>query len=101
MFYITTGSQDVAYDLARIALEEKLAGCANVFPIRSNFPWQGVVQEENEHVLILKTIPSLIEKLSSLIKKHHPYEVPCIMHWVVDVNLEYGNWITSNLSDQF
>jgi uncharacterized protein involved in tolerance to divalent cations len=42
-----------------MAIEQQLAACANVFPMQSVFPWNGEIQQEEEFVLILKTLPSL------------------------------------------
>ena len=97
LFYITTPDEPVAKKLGHLAVETKLAACANIFPIQSVFPWDNKLNEENEFVLILKTSTSLTDKLKGFISEQHPYEVPCIISWDVDVNDAYGNWITENV----
>jgi len=93
LFYITTGDQETASKLSHQAIELKLAACGNIFPINSIFPWENVMQKDEEFVLILKTTPALKEQLRHFISRIHPYEVPCILSWNVEVNEEYLNWI--------
>jgi len=97
IFYIPVNSSEIAQIIGRVAVEKKLAACANIFPIQSIFPWEGAVQDESEFVLILKTITTLNEKLSNFIRENHPYEIPCIMNWIVEVNQEYGEWVERNV----
>lgn len=93
IFYIPVSNSDVAQKIGQLAVELKLAACANFFPIQSIFPWEGAVQNESEFILILKTVTKLNEKLSDFIRDNHPYEIPCIINWNVEVNHEYGEWI--------
>ena len=97
IFYIPVSTQSEATSLGRKAVENRLAACANIFPVQSIFPWEGSIQNEGENVLLLKTIPSLTFKLRDFFSEHHPYEVPCIMNWNVEVNEEYGKWIRKNV----
>lgn len=98
LFYIPISTQSEATSLGRKTIENRLAACANVFPIQSIFPWEGAIQNEGEYVLVLKTITSLDDKLRDFISDHHPYDVPCIMSWDVEVNEVYGEWIRENVS---
>ena len=97
LFYITTPNEPTAKQLGHLVVEQKLAACANIFPIQSVFPWDDKLNEENEFVLILKTVPQLVHRLNVFVSEHHPYEVPCIMNWEVEVNEAYGKWITENV----
>jgi periplasmic divalent cation tolerance protein len=97
LFYITINSSEAAQRIADEAIEKKLAGCANIFTIDSVFPWEEKMQHEGEHVLLLKTIPALKKDLEEFVLSVHPYDIPCIMTWDVDVNEAYGNWITCNV----
>jgi periplasmic divalent cation tolerance protein len=97
LFYIPVGSHADAIALGDYAIEQKLAACANVFPIDSTFPWQGQLQHDKEIVLLLKTLPAFSESLRQLIRSRHAFEVPCIISWAVDVNDEYGKWVAQCL----
>lgn len=98
LFYITNKDKDAADALANLALEKRVAGCANIFSSHSFFPWEKKLHEEDEYVLILKTLPVLKDELRMFIAKHHPYEIPCIISWNVDVNESYGSWIQENIN---
>lgn len=93
LFYITISTKEAGELLGNFAIEKKLAACANIFPINSIFPWEGDIQNSGEYVLILKTILSRKIELLSFIEQNHPYELPCILNWEVEVNDEYGRWI--------
>ncbi|MBK9981448.1 MAG: divalent-cation tolerance protein CutA [Saprospiraceae bacterium] len=97
LFYIPTASKTEAISLGEKAIENRIAACSNIFPIQSIFPWEGTIQNENEFVLVLKTIPSLKNQLTSFITSLHSYEVPCILSWIVEVNESYGMWIKENV----
>jgi len=92
-FYIPVGSAEEANALGKMAVENKLAACSNIFPIQSMYPWNDQLQQDHEFVLILKTFPALNAELQALIEKHHSYKVPCILHWEGEVNEAYGKWM--------
>jgi periplasmic divalent cation tolerance protein len=97
VFYIPTGSEEEAVSLGKMAVSERLAACANSYPIQSCYPWEGALQEDQEFVLLLKTIPEFIPALRRFIEEHHAYSTPCIMHWEAEVNEAYGQWMRSVL----
>ena len=80
--FIYTSAPDVetAKIIARAAVEERLAACANILPhMESIYRWKGKIEEAREVVLILKTRAVLFDKLEARIKALHPYECPCII----------------------
>ncbi|MBX2892933.1 MAG: divalent-cation tolerance protein CutA [Saprospiraceae bacterium] len=95
VFYITHPDEATARRVAAHLVQERLAACANVFPITSAFWWRGAVQHEGEWVSIVKTRLDLEEKLEAEIHKMHPYEVPCIMRWEARANADYEAWIVA------
>lgn len=98
VFYIPVGSSEEASALGKMAIEKKLAACANVFPIQSSFLWESKMQDEQEFILLLKTFPSLKEKLRILISATHSYDTPAILSWQAEVNEEYANWMSDQLA---
>jgi len=52
--FITT-PREVADDIARTLVEERLAACVNRVPCRSTYRWDGAVQEDAETILLAKT----------------------------------------------
>jgi periplasmic divalent cation tolerance protein len=80
LIYVTCPGRRAALRIARAALGERLAACANLIgPMRSLFRWQGRVQAADEVVLILKTTGTLSRRLGERVAALHPYTVPCVV----------------------
>ncbi len=99
VFYIPTSSEKEALQLGRDAMAENLAACSNVFPVASAYTWQGSLREDSEYILILKTTVSKRSALKAWLESAHPYEVPCIASWLVDVNTAYGKWVEEQVQE--
>jgi len=76
--YLTCKNVTEARRLARLALEKRLAGCANIFPVTSLYWWKGAIEGSREAAIILKTRSSLVRTLIAELEKAHSYDVPCI-----------------------
>jgi periplasmic divalent cation tolerance protein len=78
--YMTAGNSEEARRIARALVEERLAACVNILgPMNSFYEWNGVVQDDQEVVLIAKTRRSKFAPLCARAKELHSYEVPCIV----------------------
>ena len=97
IFYIPVGSSKEASSLGDMAIEKHLAACSNIFPVQSGFVWEEKMQQEQEFVLLLKTFPTLRERLRIFISSVHSYKTPAILSWQVEVNDEYGKWMSDQL----
>ena len=95
--YITYSSEENAQKIADQLLKKKLVACANIFPIKSMYWWNGNIENENEYVSIVKTISENWGVLQKEISKIHPYEVPCIMKIEAEANEEYEKWIQNEV----
>lgn len=96
-FYIPVGNASEAATLGNLAIKEQLAACANVFPVQSAFKWDGVIQQEPEYILVLKTMPHKKSALREFVESKHSYETPCIISWDAEVNEAYGKWVAQQL----
>ena len=73
----TTSSENEAKKLASLAIENKVASCAQIdAPITSIYRWDNAIQCEQEYRITLKTHRLCLLRLEALIKKHHSYENP-------------------------
>lgn len=91
---VTAPSEAQARRLARKLLNSKQAACVNFVPIDSMFVWRGVIQEEEETLMIIKTRADAFDGLMSSIKEAHTHEMPEIIGMpVVLGSREYLNWI--------
>lgn len=94
VLYVTCPDEEVALELSRALVEERLAACTNVFPITSVYRWEGDLVEEGEVGMYVKTRPDLVDDATALLLAEHPYEVPCVVDLgVAAVNDAYGAWV--------
>lgn len=92
---VTTPTPEKAAEIARAAVEERLAACGNVVPgLRSIYRWRGEVQDDAEALLVLKTTRGRFEALRDRILALHPYEVPEVIALPVEAgSAAYLAWI--------
>lgn len=77
---VTAPSAEEAGRLGRLAVERRLAACAQVAgPITSTYWWEGTVTCATEWVCTLKTMASRLQELTDLLRGAHTYEVPEII----------------------
>ncbi|MEQ1745526.1 MAG: divalent-cation tolerance protein CutA [Saprospiraceae bacterium] len=93
IFYVTHPDEATARRIGTQLVEERLAACANVFPVSSAYWWDGAVQQDNEWVSVLKTRTELEAALEAAILRIHPYDVPCILRFEACANTGYEQWI--------
>ena len=84
--YITTQDEKEARQIGKTLVEEKLAACVNIHPIKSIYRWEGQIQEDDEMALFVKTKAELADEVIQRVKELHSYEVPCI----VSLSIEKG-----------
>lgn len=97
LVYSTLPDKKAAVKLQQELVQLKLAGCVNIFPIDSCFEWGGVFENDQEWVLLAKTLPSFTPKVFEFIENHHPYDTPCILNWKTEANEAYVSWMKSSL----
>ena len=83
--YALFGSAEEARTIARTAVEEGLAACANILaPCHSLYRWEGRIEEAAEIPVLLKTRADLAECLIERIDSLHSYEVPAAVAWGIE-----------------
>jgi periplasmic divalent cation tolerance protein len=92
---LCTAPPEISTDLARRLVEERLVACVNILPgIRSVYRWQGAVQEDSEHLLVMKTAAERADALVVRIRELHPYQVPEVLCLPVDAGSgPYLDWV--------
>lgn len=98
--YTTFPKQEDAAHVARRVIEKNLASCVNIFPQgRSFYNWDGVVQDAEECVMIVKTVKDQWDALRAEIENGHPYEIPCITAIpMLDANKPFLAWMEDQVS---
>ena len=86
---------DSAFNLARAVVQLRLAACANVLsPATSFYRWEGREEQATEHPVLIKTTDARYAELERAIKRLHPYTLPEIIAWPVEMGLPaYLEWV--------
>jgi periplasmic divalent cation tolerance protein len=93
---VTTVETRAAADtLARGAVDQRLAACAQVLgPIESTYWWQGAIETAEEWQVVFKTTTSRYPPLAEHIRSNHSYDVPEVLCLpVIDGDPAYFRWI--------
>lgn len=85
--------------LAERIVEAKLAACVQLLPqMTSVYFWEGKIQKEPEHLLLIKTLPEKYDALEAFIKANHGYTVPEIVAIPAErVSEQYLDWLKKYL----
>ncbi len=95
----TCPDRDTAERLARMLVGRRLAACVNIVPgLISVYRWQGAVQRDDEHLLLIKTNSERYSALETALRTEHPYELPEIVAvTITNGSTDYLRWITTEL----
>lgn len=100
VIYITAGSLDEARKIGRALVDDRLAACANIFPITSIYRWHGKVEEGYEFGIFIKTRKSKIKEVEKRVKQLHSYDVPCVISLDIEAGSEdYLKWIKESVQE--
>ena len=83
---------------ARTVVDERLAACVTTHsPVRSVYRWRGVVEEDVEQLVMMKTVRDRIDRLRERVRELHPAEVPeLVVLPVVDGDPAYLAWVAES-----
>ncbi len=97
----TCGNDEDATALAQLLVEQRLAACVNaVSKVASTYRWQGVVQQDQETLLIIKTTAARLAALDSAIRTHSKYELPEVIALPVQAgSAPYLAWIRESVAE--
>ncbi len=95
----TSPNPDVARALAQRLVESELAACVNVIPgIESHYRWNGMLECESEHLLLIKTHQARLKALEHMIREMVPYETPELLVLpVMGGSQDYLAWMRKGL----
>ena len=95
LFLVTVGNIEEGKNIARNLVENKVAACVNIIPnITSIYEWKGVIEEDNEYLLFIKTTEEKSALLIQKIKELHSYDPPeCIGFKIERGSQSYLKWI--------
>lgn len=81
--------------LAERLIGGRLAACVNILaPCRSVYRWEGAVQHDEEHPMLIKTTAERYPALEEALRAGHPYELPEIIAVPIERGLPaYLDWV--------
>lgn len=97
LVYITCKNKKEAERISLHLLKKRIIACANLFPIKSMYWWEGKIAKDNETVIIAKTNNKNFKKLESEVKRIHSYGIPCILRISAAANKEYQAWLKKEI----
>ncbi len=95
-----TAPEEVALELARKLVGERLAACVQVFPsMTSVYRWEGAIQEDPERLVQIKTTRERYQALQEFVVANHPYSVPEVLAFPATQGLEaYLQWVRDSVA---
>jgi len=98
LVFNTCPDLETARKIAEKLVNQKMAACVNIVPtIFSVYEWQGKIEQEQEHLLFIKTHKARYAELEALIREIHPYELPEIIAVPISNGLPgYLDWVNKN-----
>jgi periplasmic divalent cation tolerance protein len=86
-----------AEKLADTLIQKRVAACVNILaPCRSVYRWNGAVQHDEEHPVLIKTTRESYAALEAAIREAHPYELPEIVAVPIERGLpSYLDWVVA------
>ena len=95
LFLVTVPNIEEGQEIARNLVESKLVACVNIIKdIFSVYRWKGEIEEDSEHLLLIKTTEENSDLLIKKITEIHSYDNPeCIAFKIEKGSKRYLNWI--------
>ncbi len=96
-----TATEEEARQIARGAVERRLAACAQVIgPITSTYWWQGTIETAGEWLCLLKTTARHFDAVAAYIRAEHSYDTPEITATpIARGSPDYLGWISAETRD--
>ena len=93
-------SEAVGAKVATALLTRRLAACVNIIPgVTSMYHWDGAIQCDKEHLLVVKTRSAHVDAISALVKDKdvHPYDCVEVVALPIAAGApDYLHWVTEN-----
>jgi periplasmic divalent cation tolerance protein len=99
LVFVAVGSCSEAKEIAQHLVEKSLAACVSILKQNSIYRWEGKVTEDEENLLMIKTIKRRFTSLQNAILEKHSYDVPEIISIeITDGYQKYLEWLTDSVS---
>lgn len=94
------GSLEEAQTCTKDLLTKRLIACANLIPgIVSLYHWENELTEDQECLVIMKTLDHQTQNVVEYLESHHSYDIPEIITLPVNTTTDaYLSWIKKEIS---
>ena len=91
----TVASEDAARELVKSLVDDRLIACGTIVSRGTSlFRWDGVLTEETEFVVLMKTRLERWDALRAAVEERHAYEVPELLALPVEAGAaSYLQWV--------
>jgi len=98
--FITAPDKDEASRLADLLVERNLAACVQILPaMLSVYRWKGMIERQEEVLLIAKTFATKFAELEREVRAVHSYETPEIVAVpLTTVSEPYRQWLSASVN---
>jgi periplasmic divalent cation tolerance protein len=95
----TAASEAEARKIAHHLVERQLAACVNLIPrIMSLYRWQGIIEQSEEYLLLIKTTAGKFTQIRQTIEELHSYQLPeCISIPITQGSEAYLAWMEDSV----
>ena len=93
LIYIPCKDMKEAKKIARTLLKQRLIACANFLPMHSMYWWKGKIKENNETLLLGKSLKKHFKAIQRIVKKLHSYEMPAILQIEADAEKTFDAYV--------
>ena len=92
--------EETASRLATGMIKNRHAACVNILPgIRSIYSWEGEIKDEQEVLMVIKTLSAHFFVLEHWLEEHHPYDVPELLALPAEhVSESYHKWLRETVA---
>ena len=99
--FTTCPNIKIAHRISETLVQERLVACVNILPgLESIFHWKGLIEHEQEILLIMKSRQELFTQLVDRIEAIHPYDIPEITAFeITQSSRKYSSWIIESTKD--
>jgi len=100
LVFTTVPTVEESEALATKLVDGNLAACVQILPqMTSVYVWEGKLEKESEHLLLIKTLPEKWDELRDFITANNSYDVPEIIAVDIDkVSEKYSAWLQNALT---
>ena len=95
IFLVTVPTIEEGKKIAKNLVENKIAACVNIVQnVYSIYRWKEKVEEDNEHLLLIKTTEEKSNLVIQKINEIHSYKIPeCIAFKIEKGSDKYLRWL--------